>query len=211
GGVGRGWEVRWRSAALGGGRVVVHEDNPLGISSFAAYGLWPETDLLIGIGTRLEMPYMRWTGMMSLIERPSAPPHLVRIDIDPVEMRRLVPHAGIIADADAGTRALLDGLRRARAQKGSASAPTAAHAKRGRASMAATKAAARNEIEKVQPQMAYLDVIRAALPRDGFFVGELSQVGFASYFGFPVYAPRTYVSEGFQGTLGFGFATALGV
>jgi acetolactate synthase-1/2/3 large subunit len=49
------------------------------------------------------------------------------------------------------------------------------------------------------------------LPRDGFFVGELCQVGFASYFGFPTYEPRTYVSEGFQGTLGFGFPTALGV
>ncbi|MBW2027819.1 MAG: hypothetical protein JRJ31_01940, partial [Deltaproteobacteria bacterium] len=27
----------------------------------------------------------------------------------------------------------------------------------------------------------------------------------------PVYRPRTYVSSGYQGTLGFGFATALGV
>ncbi len=40
---------------------------------------------------------------------------------------------------------------------------------------------------------------------------ELSQVGFATYTGaFPVLAPRTYISEGFQGTLGFGFPTALG-
>jgi acetolactate synthase-1/2/3 large subunit len=50
------------------------------------------------------------------------------------------------------------------------------------------------------------------LPRDGFLVPELSQIGFATYTGaFPVLAPRTYVSEGFQGTLGFGFPTALGV
>lgn len=63
----------------------------------------------------------------------------------------------------------------------------------------------------MQPQMAYLDAIRAALPRDGFFVPELSQVGFASSFGLPVYEPRTYVSEGYPGTLGFGFPTALGV
>ena len=63
----------------------------------------------------------------------------------------------------------------------------------------------------MQPQLAYLDVIREVLPRDGLFVTELSQVGFASYFGYPVYAPRTYVTEGYQGTLGFGFPTALGV
>src|SRR5215813_12342235 len=49
------------------------------------------------------------------------------------------------------------------------------------------------------------------LPREGIFVGELCQVGFTSYFGFPVLAPRSYISEGYQGTLGFGFPTALGV
>ena len=47
--------------------------------------------------------------------------------------------------------------------------------------------------------------------RDGLFVTELSQVGFTSYFRCPVYETRTYISESYQGTLGFGFATALGV
>jgi acetolactate synthase I/II/III large subunit len=192
-------------AAFRGGRGILAEDHPLGVSSFAAYRLWPVTDALIGIGSRLEMPYMRWTGMMSLIDRPRAPPHLIRIDIDPAEMRRLIPHAGIVADADAGTRALLAAVRRPE-RRGRASA-----AARVRAAIATTKAAVRREFERVQPQMAYLDAIREVLPRDGFFVGELSQMGFASYFGFPVYTPRSYVSEGYQGTLGFGFPTALGV
>jgi len=192
-------------AAFRGGRGVVAEDHPLGISSYGAYRLWGDTDALIGIGTRLEMPYMRWAGMMTLIDRPPAPPHLIRIDIDPSEMRRLVPHAGIVADADAGTRALLEAVRRLRNQA------RPRHAATARRRIATAKLEARAAIEAVQPQLNYLDVIRAALPRDGFFVGELSQVGFASYFGFPVYQPRTYVSEGHQGTLGFGFPTALGV
>jgi acetolactate synthase-1/2/3 large subunit len=59
--------------------------------------------------------------------------------------------------------------------------------------------------------MQYLDVIRQVLPRDGFFVEEICQAGFTSYYGFPVYQPRTFVSCGHQGTLGFGFPTALGV
>src|SRR5438477_423540 len=101
-------------AAFRGGRGIVAEDHALGISSRAAYLLWPEIDALVAIGTRAELPYMRWTGMMSLIERPQAPPHLIRIDIDPAEMRRLVPHAAIVADADAGTRALLAAVRRLR-------------------------------------------------------------------------------------------------
>jgi acetolactate synthase-1/2/3 large subunit len=73
------------------------------------------------------------------------------------------------------------------------------------------KARARREFEVVQPQLAYLDVIRAVLPEDGFFVEEISQVGFTARFGFPVYRPRTYVSSGYQDNLGFGFMTALGV
>jgi acetolactate synthase-1/2/3 large subunit len=49
------------------------------------------------------------------------------------------------------------------------------------------------------------------LPRDGYFVEEICQTGFTSYFGFPVYQPRTFVSCGHQGTLGFGYSTSLGV
>jgi len=192
-------------AAFRGGRGVLAEDHELAISSHAAFGLWPQTDVLIGIGTRLEMPYMRWRGMMTLIDRPSPPPHLIRIDIDPAEMRRLVPHAGILADAETGTRALLAAIK----SSNRLAADAAGDARRAR--IASAKLASRAQMAKVQPQLAYLDVIRELLPRDGFFVAELSQVGFTSYFGFAVLAPRTYVSEGYQGTLGFGFPTALGV
>jgi acetolactate synthase-1/2/3 large subunit len=191
-------------AAFRGGRGVVGEDHPLGVSSYAAYRLWPVTDVLIGVGTRLEMPFMRWSGMMILVDRPAAPPHVIRIDIDPAEMTRLAPHVGIVADADIGARALLAAIQRLRGEARRDGAAT-------RAAIAETKVAARAEFESVQPQIAYLDAIREVLPREGIFVTELSQMGFASYFGYPVYEPRTYVSEGYQGTLGFGFPAALGV
>jgi acetolactate synthase-1/2/3 large subunit len=78
--------------------------------------------------------------------------------------------------------------------------------------IAAAKRVAAAAIDRVQPQAAFLRAIRAVLPREGILVPELSQVGFATYTGaFPVLGPRTYISEGFQGTLGFGFPTALGV
>ena len=188
-------------AAFRGGRGVVAEDHPLGVSSYTATLLWPDTDVLIGIGSRLEMPYMRWAGMMRLIDRPQPPPHLVRIDIDPAEMGRLVPHAGVVGDAGVATRMLVEALRSKQI-----AAPSSPPAR-----IAAAKRQARAAIENVQPQLAYLDVIRAVLPRDAFLVPELSQAGFTSYFGYPVLEPRTYVSEGYQGTLGFGFQTALGV
>ena len=49
------------------------------------------------------------------------------------------------------------------------------------------------------------------MPGDGFYVEELTQAGFTSDFAYPVLAPRTFVTSGYQGTLGFGFPTALGV
>ena len=186
-------------AAFRSGRGIVAEDHPLGISSVAAHRLWADTDLLIGIGSRLELQYMRWTGMMRRVE-PRPPPLLIRVDIDPAELERLRPQVGILADAIDGVRALTRAAERA-------GAPAPADPER----IAAAKRAAAALVEKVQPHVAYLQVIREVLPRDGFFVEELCQAGFASYFAFPVYEPRTYVTPGFQGTLGFGYPTALGV
>src|SRR5207253_6499563 len=63
----------------------------------------------------------------------------------------------------------------------------------------------------IQPQAAYAMAIREALPDDGILVSESTQVGYwAQFGGFPVYHPRTLLTSGYQGTLGYGFATALG-
>ncbi|MDP7602014.1 MAG: thiamine pyrophosphate-dependent enzyme, partial [Rhodospirillales bacterium] len=77
--------------------------------------------------------------------------------------------------------------------------------------LAEIKQVAWEAMQEIQPQMSYLDVIREELPRNGFFVEELTQAGFTSNYGFAVHEPRTYVTCGYQGTLGFGFPTALGV
>ncbi|MDH5310373.1 MAG: thiamine pyrophosphate-binding protein [Gammaproteobacteria bacterium] len=188
------------STAFRSGRGVVSEDSDCGVSSAAAMRLWRDTDLLIGIGSRLEMQYMRWLSMAEYYDRPPENgPKLIRIDIDPNEMTRFMPHVGIVADAAEGVRALVDAVARKQFRKGDPDR------------IARAKAGARAAYEEVQPEIAYLDTIRDVLPRDGYFVEELCQAGFASYFGFPVYEPRTYVTPGYQGTLGFGFPTAIGV
>ncbi len=175
------------------GRGVVSEDSPYGFSGGSALQLWMQTDLVIGIGSRLELQHLRWKKMPPGVQ-------FVRIDIDPTEMVRLPPAVGVVADAKSGTQALLQALRK--------NAP-ARPSREGECIDA--KARARKEFEQVQPQLAYLDVLRRVLPRDGFLVEEISQVGFTARYGFPVYAPRTYVTCGYQETLGFGFNSALGV
>ncbi len=62
----------------------------------------------------------------------------------------------------------------------------------------------------LEPQASYLKVIREELPDNGIFLDELTQVGFASRMMWDAYLPRTYLSTGYMGTLGWGFATALG-
>ncbi|MEO1695601.1 MAG: thiamine pyrophosphate-dependent enzyme, partial [Pseudomonadota bacterium] len=196
-------------AAFRGGRGIVPEDELLGASAYQAWKLWQDCDAVIGIGTRLELPYMRFNGMMTHVERPEAPPHVIRIDIDPAEMHRLRPHAAIVADAAEGTRALHQALEEDAKQ--TTGAPLTGASELRAAAIAKVKAEALDEIAHVQPQMDYLAALRDAIPDNGVLVTEVNQISFASYMNYPVKAPRTYITEGFQGNLGFGFPSALGV
>jgi acetolactate synthase I/II/III large subunit len=180
--------------AFRSGRGIVSNAHELGITMAAGYRLWPTTDLMIGIGTRLELTTMsRW---------PYRPDGLksVRIDIDPVEMRRYTSDVSVVSDSKAGTRDLVAAVSKVGYRKSSGR----------RAEIREATATALEEIQKVQPQMAYLNILREVLPHDAIVTDELSQVGFASWYGFPVYEPRTFITSGYQGTLGSGFPTALG-
>ncbi len=175
------------------GRGIVSDAHELGLNIAAAWRLWPKTDVVLGIGTRLEVPGWRW---------PWKPPgqQYIRLDVDPVEMRRAPPDIALLADADAGTRALLTALRRLSVARGAR-----------REAIRAARAAAEVDIQSVQPQVQYLRAIREVLPEQGIVTDEISQMGFTAWYAYPVYRPRTFVSSGYQGTLGSGFPTALGV
>jgi len=175
------------------GKGIVGEDSPYGLSAVAAWKYWRQCDLLIGIGTRLELQYLRWRWFPTGLR-------VVRIDIDPTEMVRLRPDVGMVTDAKLGTDALIQALR-----------PRVDRRASRLQEFEDLKERAHAEIQSVTPQVPYLNVIRRVLPRDGFFCEEISQVGFTARFGFPVYHPRQYVTCGYQDNLGFGFNTALGV
>ncbi|WP_407493059.1 thiamine pyrophosphate-dependent enzyme [Pseudooceanicola sp. MF1-13] len=175
------------------GKGVLAEDDPLSLLPPAAWQYWQDCDLLIGIGSRLELQHFRWRWMPEGLKT-------LRIDIDPTEFVRLKPDLGVVADAADGVAALIAALQ---AQGITADDRSA--------QCADLRDAATEAFRAVQPQESYLRVIRDALPRDGFFVEEVSQVGFSARMCFPVYAPRQYVTCGYQDNLGFGFNTALGV
>jgi acetolactate synthase-1/2/3 large subunit len=180
--------------AFRSGRGIVSNAHELGLTMAAAYRLWPNTDLMIGIGTRMELPTtFRWPFQPNGLKS-------VRIDIDPSEMRRLASDVAVIADAQAGTRELLAAVRKAGYTKTSGR----------RAAIRDASATALQQIQSVQPQMAYLNILREVLPSNAIVTDEVSQVGFTSWYGFPIYEPRTFITSGYQGTLGSGFPTALG-
>jgi acetolactate synthase-1/2/3 large subunit len=175
------------------GRGIVSDAHELGLNIAAAWRLWPKVDVMLGIGTRLEVPGWRW---------PWKPPgqKSIRMDVDPVEFRRAPADIALLADAEAGTRALLTALRRQTVQRGAR-----------REAIRAASLAAEADIQSVQPQVAYLRAIRDVLPEQGIVTDEISQMGFTAWYAYPVYRPRTFISSGYQGTLGSGFPTALGV
>src|ERR1700742_2052776 len=130
--------------AFRSGRGIVSNAHELGLTMAAAYRLWPQTDLMIGIGTRMELPTtFRW---------PFRPDGLksVRIDIDPAEMRRLTVDAPVIADAQAGTRDLIAAVRKQGYSRTSGR----------RTAIREASATALEEIQSIQPQMAYLNILR---------------------------------------------------
>jgi acetolactate synthase-1/2/3 large subunit len=176
-----------------GGRGIVSDESPYGFNCVAGNRLWSETDLMIGIGSRLELPAFHWQK-----GRPTNT--LIRIDIDPTQMIRLRPDVDIVGDAKTASRELIEEV-----SKRITSIPSREE------EFKSIKAQVLQDIQKIQPQMAYLNVIREVLPRDGFLVEEISQVGFTAWFGFPVYEPGKLVTSGYQGNLGHGFQTALGV
>ena len=74
------------------GRGIVSDDSPYGLRSVAAHEYWKDADLLIGIGSRLELQHFRWRFLPRGVK-------IVRIDIDPTEMVRLKPDVGLVTDA----------------------------------------------------------------------------------------------------------------
>jgi len=173
------------------GKGVVDSRHPLSLNTVSGFQLWDKTDLLIGIGTRLDVPIARWAPAPSGLK-------IARIDIDPAEHRRQAVDVAIVADAADGARALTEAVAR---RKDPAWAAT----------VSAAKEAALAAIRKAQPQYGYIEAIRDVLPDDGIVVDEVTQLGYIAWYGYPVHQPRGLISSGFSGTLGYGFPTALGV
>jgi len=174
------------------GQGVVDGRHRLSIPMPIGHRLWKEADVVLGIGTRLLIGQNEW-GLDKDLK-------ILRIDIDPTEPNRFArAEAALVADAAEGVRALLERLPKHMDKRESRDDELAGH-----------RAWFAEKIAALEPQLSFVRAIRRALPDDGIYVDEVTQIGFAARLAFPTYAPRTFLSPGYQDNLGWGYGTALG-
>ncbi len=179
---------------LWSGKGIIDDRHYLSQPYAAGHQLWATADVVLAVGTRLDNPQLQW-GLDDELK-------IIRIDIDAEQITNIAdPEIGIVADAKSALSDLISALARHNNAR-----------KLRKEELTGLKAAMFRKFEQdVGPQMRILKVIREELPEDGFLVDEVTQAGYASWYGFPVYRPRHFISSGYQGNLGYGYTTALGV
>ncbi|MFK7804498.1 MAG: thiamine pyrophosphate-dependent enzyme [Anaerolineae bacterium] len=152
---------------------------------------WKKTDMVLAIGSNLRVP-AKWGKDENL--------KIIQIDVDPkAHGKHVKPDLTITAKSEDVLPLLLERTAVYNSARSSI-----------KEEMQGIKQKWAADTAFLEMQNSYLRLIRSELGEDGIFVDELTQVGFASRIIYPVYKPHTFISTGYQGTLGYGFATALG-
>jgi acetolactate synthase I/II/III large subunit len=174
------------------GKGVLDDRHPLSLNLTAGHALWKGCDVVLAIGTRIHLPLTQWGSDEGL--------RVIKIDVDGLEMSRgHQPDLALCGDALHVLQRLNDQIRKPVMDRDSRVA-----------SSRALKEEIAGKLDELRPQMEYLRAIRDVLPDDGILVDESTQVGYVSRVGYETRLPRTYLSSGHAGTLGWGFPTALG-
>ncbi len=166
--------------------------HPLAFSQIGANKLWGRADVALALGTRLYAPVFNWGWDEDL--------SIIKVDIDVTELKRLpAPLTGIVADTAQFVAALCEVL------------PKYLKAKPDRsADFRAVREECAVALAPLAEPRKLIDVIRRELGEDGILVADVTQLNHHCLDLYPVYKPRTYLSSGYQGTLGFGPCTAMG-
>jgi acetolactate synthase I/II/III large subunit len=175
------------------GRGVVSDKHPMALTMLGGRHVYADADVVLAIGTRFDRPATDWgvdDGMK-----------IIRVDIDDEEIDRLIePAIGLIGDANRVLGQIFDQVDRK------------TYTRESRASeLDAIRESVEDQLFEFQPSQEFARAIRDELPDDGILSGEITQLSAYADIGFPVYQPRTLIGAGYQGTLGYGYATALGV
>ncbi len=154
--------------------------------------LWPTSDVVLGIGTRMEFPNVEW-GV-------DPAQTIVQVNIDADELdRHGTGTVGVHGDAAEACRLLIDALGRHNRRRDDRTDE-----------IADLRAEHFERIDYLEPQLSYLRAIRSVMPDDGIIVEDVTQVAFAAHIAYEHRQPRTYLATGGAGTLGAGVAHGIG-
>ena len=167
--------------------------HPLAQTLQVGNDFWPAVDVALAVGTRFFNQIVDW-GYDDDVK-------LIRVDVDPEQsVRPWKPDVHIVTEAATALRALVDAIGPLNLARPSRHDDFA--------SLKAAKEEALGEIFK--PQRDFSRAIRAATPDETIFCFDVTQMHFYSWWAFPAYHPRSVIQPGYQGTLGYGYPTALG-
>jgi thiamine pyrophosphate-dependent acetolactate synthase large subunit-like protein len=180
------------------GKGVVPDDHPQCVGGTMAYGPVQEAlaaaDLVIAIGTELAETDS-WTDRVPIKGR------LIRVDIDPVTLKRdYPPTLGLRAEAGAVLARLVPAVA-ARPERAAAAAAQAAGLKKLHRGSLGGLALRHGRV---------LDALRQALPEDGIVASDMTQIAYTANHWFPCRRPRCWFHPNGFGTLGYALPAAIG-
>jgi acetolactate synthase-1/2/3 large subunit len=181
------------------------ETHPLSLGSIGMHGnpvankLLCEADVMLAVGTRFSD---RATGNLDSF---CSPTKKIHIDIDTAEIGKNIDvDIPIVADAKKALKALHDRLAKQLKKKGNS-----AWTKRVREAKEQLNPPSEGGSKELKPK-ALLQELRKLLPENAIVTTEVGQNQMWSALYFNALKPRTFISSGGLGTMGFGFPAAIG-
>jgi acetolactate synthase-1/2/3 large subunit len=172
------------------GRGAISDRHPWALTSLGGRRMLPEADVVLIVGSR----GLRMAGM-PLIDSGARQIMLNAQKEDFGPPRE--PEVTVQSDARLGLEALLAEVRAGRSAW-------------SEEDVVATRAWCADQIAPLGELVEWVAALRRGIPDEGILVGELTQSYYLSRVAYPMYAPRTNLSPGYMGTLGYGVATAMG-
>jgi len=186
------------------GKGCMPEDHLLSLGMLGMHGtiaankLVPEADVLLAVGMRFSD---RTTGDVTKF-CPGA--EIIHVDIDSSEIgKNIVPHVPIVADAKRALKALYNRLVKSyRKKERSIWMRRIQELKKQQEDLV-------RSVKGLSPPRLLIE-LRKIIPRDAIITTEVGQNQMWAALYMKTYKPRTFISSGGLGTMGFGFPAAIG-